>query len=214
MPRRALRGWNLHRLSPKVLEEFQILAPVDVEEQRRIAAILDKADTIRRKRRQALDEIDALLRATFLEMFGDPWTNPKGWPIERLGKYISFTTSGSRGWARFYSDVGHRFIRSLDVKMNWIAWADTAFVKPPELAEADRTRVRYGDVLLTITGSRIGRTATVEDDIQNAHISRHVAIIRLKLCYRANIRFLFSQLTFRRPATNREISVWPDKAGS
>lgn len=54
-------------------------------EQRRIAAILDKADAIRRKREQALALADRLLKSAFLEMFGDPVLNVNGWPIESLG---------------------------------------------------------------------------------------------------------------------------------
>jgi len=70
-------GANLPRLSPKVLETFKIPLP-PLEEQRRIAAILDKADGVRRKRKEAIRLTEELLRSTFLEMFGDPVTNPKG----------------------------------------------------------------------------------------------------------------------------------------
>jgi type I restriction enzyme S subunit len=63
-------------------------------EQRRIADILDKADAIRRKRKQAIALTDQLLRSTFLEMFGDPVTNPKGWPVRRLGD-VSILYSGN-----------------------------------------------------------------------------------------------------------------------
>ena len=57
-------------------------------EQRRIAAILDKADAVRRKRQQTLDLADQFLRSAFLDMFGDPVTNPKGWPVVRLADLI------------------------------------------------------------------------------------------------------------------------------
>ena len=53
-------------------------------DQKRIAAILDKADAIRRKRQQAIELADEFLRSVFLDMFGDPVTNPKGWNIEKL----------------------------------------------------------------------------------------------------------------------------------
>lgn len=81
-------GANLPRLSPKVLNEFPVVVPPNVAEQRRIAAILDKADAIRRKRRQALAETDTLLRSVFLDMFGDPVTNPKGLPKQALRDLI------------------------------------------------------------------------------------------------------------------------------
>lgn len=57
-------------------------------EQRRIAAILDEADALRRKRREALGLLDELLRSAFLEMFGDPVANPRGWPIHTVGEIL------------------------------------------------------------------------------------------------------------------------------
>ncbi len=80
-------GANLPRLSPKVLETFKIPLP-PLEEQRRIAAILDKADGVRRKRKEAIRLTEELLKSTFLEMFGDPVTNPKGWEIVKLGSLV------------------------------------------------------------------------------------------------------------------------------
>lgn len=62
---------------------------IKVDEQRRIAAILDKADAIRRKREHVLALADDLLKSTFLEMFGDPATNPKGWPVETFGDILT-----------------------------------------------------------------------------------------------------------------------------
>ena len=66
------------RISTDFLKNYKIPLP-PLEEQKRIAAILDKADALRRKRQQAIDLTDKLLRSVFLDMFGDPVTNPKGW---------------------------------------------------------------------------------------------------------------------------------------
>jgi len=148
-------------------------------EQRRIADILDKADAIRRKRKQAIALTEELLRSAFLEMSGDPVTNPKASPVKLLGKYPGFVTSGSRGWAEHYADKGARFIRSLDVQMDRIADDDAAYVTPPTGAEAERTRVQENDVLLTITGSKIGRAARATRNHAGAFVSQHVAILRL-----------------------------------
>ena len=76
-------GANLPRLSPKALASFDIPLP-PLKEQRRIAAILDQADALRRLRARALTRLDALGEAIFREMFGDPRTNPMGWPIKNL----------------------------------------------------------------------------------------------------------------------------------
>lgn len=82
-------------------------------------------------------------------------------------------------WARFYSPHGSRFIRSLDVRMNAIGSDDIVFVTPPDNAEARRTRVSAGDVLLTITGSQIGRVAAATNDLEGSFVSQHVAILRV-----------------------------------
>ena len=73
------------------LKEYKIPLP-PLEEQRRIAAILDKADGVRRKRKEAIRLTEELLKSTFLEMFGDPVTNPKGWEVESLGDLVEFRT--------------------------------------------------------------------------------------------------------------------------
>jgi len=83
------------RLPTHVLEGLMVPMPRAVEEQRRIADVLDKADAIRRKRREALALTDELLRATFLEMFGDPVTNPRGWPVEAIGPHLEIVP----GWS-------------------------------------------------------------------------------------------------------------------
>ncbi len=87
-------GANLPRISPATLLDFEVPLP-PLDEQRRIADILDAADALRRKRREALRLLDELQRATFLEMFGDPVTNPKGWPVARLGDVSRVTTGNT-----------------------------------------------------------------------------------------------------------------------
>lgn len=159
-------------------KQVQIPLP-PLAEQQRIAAILDKADALRTKRRAALAKLDTLLQATFLHMFGDPVTNSMGWEVRQLGELLNFITSGSRGWAQYYADKGTRFIRSLDVRMNFISNEDKVYVNAPDTVEAKRTLTRPNDVLLTITGSQIGRVSTVPYSFEEANISQHVAILRL-----------------------------------
>ncbi len=171
-------GATFKEVSKAVISRVEINLPL-IAEQRRIADILDKADAIRRKRKEAIALTEELLRSAFLEIFGDPVTNPKRWPVEPLGKYLGFVTSGSRGWAEHYADQGDRFIRSLDVQMDRIADEDAAYVIAPTGAEAERTRVRENDVLLTITGSKIGRAARATRDHAGAFVSQHVAILRV-----------------------------------
>ena len=83
-------GANLPRLSPKQLASFKIPLP-PFAEQKRIAGILDAADALRAKRREALAQLDTLLQSTFLDIFGDPVTNPMGWEERGLGELTQDT---------------------------------------------------------------------------------------------------------------------------
>ena len=83
--------------SPKINSELVRVSTMPLPplaEQRRIADILDKADAIRRKRKEAIALTEELLRSAFLEMFGDPVTNPKGWPVKPLGELLDTIDSG------------------------------------------------------------------------------------------------------------------------
>lgn len=86
-------GVGLKHITKGKLEAVEIPLP-PLPEQKRIAAILDKADAIRRKRQQAIQLADDFLRAVFLDMFGDPVTNPKGWDVKPLSAGIRSISSG------------------------------------------------------------------------------------------------------------------------
>jgi type I restriction enzyme S subunit len=88
-------GGSLLRARPSAVYELEIPLPSTLAEQERIAGILDKADGVRRKRAEALRLTDELLRSVFLEMFGDPVTNPKGWPVKPLAEGVE---SFEGGW--------------------------------------------------------------------------------------------------------------------
>lgn len=154
-----------------------IIVPLleNIEEQRKVAAVLDKADEINAKRKQATMCAEKLTKSYFLDLL-EPYRDR----LEPLDDHLEFVTSGSRGWAKYYVEEGSRFIRSLDVRMNHISNDDAVYVNAPKSAEADRAKVREGDVLLTITGSKIGRVAPVKSIDGDAYISQHVAIVRPK----------------------------------
>ena len=77
-------GANINNLKKEHLDNLLIPLP-PLAEQKRIARILDAADALRAKRREALSQLDTLLQSTFLDMFGDPVTNPMGWEVRSLG---------------------------------------------------------------------------------------------------------------------------------
>ncbi|MCZ8212811.1 restriction endonuclease subunit S [Microcystis wesenbergii] len=97
-------GGSLLRARPDGVKKIKIPLP-PLEEQRRIAAILDKADGVRRKRKEAIRLTEELLRSTFLEMFGDPVTNPKGWEIGKVIDYADCIVPGRDKPKSFTGDI-------------------------------------------------------------------------------------------------------------
>jgi type I restriction enzyme S subunit len=170
------KGTTRTRVNLSSIKTIEIPIPSSLDEQKRIAAVLDRADALRRQRQDSLQLTERFLQSVFIEMFGSE-VAPLC-PRVRLAEHLDFITSGARGWAKYYSAEGEKFIRSLDVQMNEISDSQIIRVTPPKNAEADRTRSRRGDVLLTITGSLIGRVAPVTEAHAGTFVSQHVAILR------------------------------------
>jgi len=99
-------GTTFKEVSKGIVERFIIPLP-PLEEQRRIAAILDKADGVRRKRKEAIRLTEELLKSTFLEMFGDPVTNPKGWEIVKIENIIELVSGQVDPRESPYSNMLH-----------------------------------------------------------------------------------------------------------
>ena len=151
-------------------------------EQLEIIKALDAASSIIAARKQQLAELDKLIKARFVEMFGDPKINPNNYPVCQLSDFIVFLTSGSRGWAQYCADDGTEwFITIKNVKDCHIETDNMQPINAPDNAEAKRTRVQEGDLLISITAD-LGRTGVVTKEIaeHGAYINQHLTCIRLK----------------------------------
>ncbi len=104
---------------------------------------------------------------------------PEGWAWVPFGTLISFVTSGSRAWAKYYSEGGPIFLRvgNLDHDSISLDLTQIARVKPPDGAEGTRTRVEPGDILISITAD-VGMVGVAPEDIGDAYINQHVALAR------------------------------------
>lgn len=156
-------GVGIKNIRKSELESFKIPLP-PLPEQKRIAQILDNADTIRRKREQAIDLCDSFLRSVFLDMFGDPVTNPKGWEIVPLSSFVE----GLEGGKNFKTDDSpHERTRFYILKVSAVTWGkyDHSESKPvPEMFEPpSHYFVKTGDLLMSRANTRelIGATAYV-----------------------------------------------------
>jgi type I restriction enzyme S subunit len=111
------KGATVKGITLDVLKGLEIPLP-PLPEQKRIAAILDKADAIRRKRQQAIQLADDFLRAVFLDMFGDPVTNPKGWSRVSLRDIIMDWTPGVTIQPGDFTDNGFHVLHKGAVQRN------------------------------------------------------------------------------------------------
>ena len=106
---------------------------------------------------------------------------PNTWIPVTLDQITEYITSGSRGWAKFYSESGATFIRAQNLKHDELRLDDVAFVTLPNTAEGMRTRVKLSDILITITGANVTKTGIVNLDIDEGYVSQHVALCRMVL---------------------------------
>ena len=173
-------GSTFKAIGKSVLEEVQV--PVISREQQEISMqLMDTIENVIRQRKKELRLLDDLIKARFVEMFGDPIQNPKGYPVHQLSEYITSLTSGSRGWAQYCVDDGEEwFITIKNVKDCHISTDNMQPVNAPDNAEAKRTKVQEGDLLISITAD-LGRTGVVTKEIagHGAYINQHLSCIRI-----------------------------------
>ena len=161
---RFVEGAGVPTLNRNLVHDELIPLP-PLEEQKRIAAILDKADAIRRKRQQAINLADDFLRSVFLDMFGDPVTNPKGFPKGTIRDFVETANYGSSGKAS-ETDGEYPILRmgNITYKGNW----DFTKLKYIDLSEKDKPKylAKKGDLLFNRTNSKelVGKTAVFEEE--------------------------------------------------
>lgn len=144
---------TVKHLSASDLREERIPLP-PLAEQRRIAAILDKADALRTKRREALDQLDSVADSIFLDMFGDPVTNPKGWATAAFESLCSRVTVGIVVQpASYYRESGVPALRSLNIKPNKIVLNDLVyFSEQDNNTRLKKTKLKAGDLVVVRSG--------------------------------------------------------------
>lgn len=155
---------NIPKINRKSLLEAPISLP-PLEEQRRIAGILDQADALRRLRTRALDKFNTLGQAIFHEMFGDPSTNPRDWPVGKIGDLLTEAKYGTSGKANT-EKRGLPILRMGNVTYD--GRIDLSDLKHIELSnkEFPKYTTLPGDILFNRTNSKelVGKTAVVTQD--------------------------------------------------
>jgi len=137
-------GGSLLRARPSEVARIKIPLP-SLPEQKRIAAILDKADALREKRRQAIAKLDELLQSVFLDMFGDPVTNPMGWTVVK--SHSIYSSNPKIGTIRPANGKGYKIVRVGELGQKNIDFKSCGRV---DLSQADfeRFSLKKGDTVI------------------------------------------------------------------
>ena len=151
-------------------------------EQKCIAAILDATDALRAKRRESIKQLDSLIQATFLEMFGDPVTNPKGWDPTALQTLATRITKGaSPKWQGFdYVDNGVLFVTSENVRDGYLSIEPPKFVPQAFHTKLRGSQLANGDLLINLVGASIGRSALFQGYSGPANVNQAVGVVSLQ----------------------------------
>lgn len=174
-------GATIKHITGQDLARYEFPLP-RLDEQRRIAAILDQAQELRRHRKRSVERLDELAQSTFRHFFGDPHTNSRGWPDNiRLGEVAEIVSGVTKG--RKLSGESTRVVPYLavaNVQDRFLALDSTKGIEATE-AEIHRYILRRDDLLLTEGGDpdKLGRGALWRDELPEAIHQNHIFRVRL-----------------------------------
>lgn len=147
-------------ISQTIIRALHVPLPT-LSEQRRIVEILDQADALRQQRRAADEKAQRILPALFYHMFGDPATNPMGWPVNTLGDLVTGKPQyGANAKAVEWSPGKPRYVRITDITDD--GWLKTEGVVSLEQSDWHPYELHPGDILFARSGS-VGRTYMYRD---------------------------------------------------
>lgn len=173
-------GYSRHY---KFLKDIQIpLPPLAI--QKRIAEVLDAADALRRKDQQLLQKYDELAQAVFVDMFGDPVRNEKGWEVKRLGDELKSIRYGT-GSPPQYSENGIPFLRATNIKAGRIEKKGMVFVAEKDAQKISKCFISEGDLIIVRSGANTGDCAYISTEYANclAGYDLIVEMDRVKSCF-------------------------------
>jgi type I restriction enzyme S subunit len=168
-------GANLPRVNPKALLDVYIPLP-PLETQRKIVAILEKAEATQRLRAEADVLTQQLLQNVYMSIFGDPISNPQSWDIVKLECVCKIITDGEHATPK-RSQSGIYLLSARNIRDHEIDLSDVDYIDDEEYDRISKRIVpQNGDVLISCSGS-VGRMSRVKDDIKFQMV-RSVALIR------------------------------------
>lgn len=160
-----VNGATRQKLTQADMRKMEIPLP-SLDEQRKIAAVLDKVSDLIAKRRQQLDKLNELIKARFVEMFGDPIENNRGWPTKTLDSVCKSIVDCPHSTPSYTSvNTGYMCIRTSTVKKNCILWDKIEYIPEQEyIQRIQRKKPEKGDIVYTREGAILGIAAMIDRD--------------------------------------------------
>ena len=173
-----INGATRGKLTKSSLNNIQIPLP-PLDQQKKIAAILDAADAYRQKTKALITKYDELTQSLFLDMFGDPVTNPKGWMEKSLGESVEIITYGLTVRPA-YKKEGFPVISAKEIKSGEVNFNDAKLIAKDDFDKvANKGKPEINEVLFTKTGAGIGQCAVIKVS-ENFAITQNIARIKFK----------------------------------
>ena len=185
-------GGSLMRAQPKYVQTYPIPLPPLSEQQRiveRIEELFAKLDAAKERLQEVAESFAvrkaAILHKAFTGKLTKQWRRENGvsdesWEEKKGEDFFEYVTSGSRGWAKYYSDKGSIFVRMGNLNHGTIEldFSDIQYVELPDQVEGQRSKLQKNDILISITAD-VGMIGLVREDM-DAYINQHVALARPK----------------------------------
>jgi type I restriction enzyme S subunit len=172
----VVEGANINNLKNAHIDDMEILLP-PLPVQKQVAAVLEKADTLRQQCQQMEQELNALAQSVFLDMFGEPVTNPKGWPILRF-KNIGRSQLGKMLSAKSKQGVNPKlYLRNANIRWRNIELHDLLKMDFSD-KEMEKFTLENGD-LLVCEGGEVGRCAIWRNQLSDCYYQKALHRVRL-----------------------------------
>jgi type I restriction enzyme S subunit len=173
-------GASYPAVSDRIIFESRIPLP-PLPEQRRIAEVLDRAEAVRAKRRAALAQLDSLTQALFIDLFGDPATNPKRWTMKQLGDVAIEVYRYPTYYDITYEDDGVPEIRGELLNADGSIATDRTrlrFISEKTSADFPKTLLATGDLVMSVRGT-VGKIGLVPPELAGGQITANLVRIAL-----------------------------------
>lgn len=179
---REVHGATMKHITKKKFDKVPVVVP-PLTTQNEIADLLDTADALRQKTQAQLDALDELAQSVFLEMFGDPVTNEKGWEVRKLGEICSFINGDRSKKYPSGSDIQNKgilFLSSREIVNSKLSLNNSNFISEEKFASLTNGKLKPNDVILVLRGNGTGKCCVFRHElIKTGFINAQLVILRL-----------------------------------